>query len=236
MAKAAVQEVLTHKSRDHMATKLALAVLICVRVRSGCFAGWEYISAGRWWATLMRHYLPTGAPSPLASGVGVAAFAAVLVASGRGALGATSGLPGALCGAVALAAVAVAADQHSAATQGAQKASGRWWRRGLSSGHERAIPMRELMLWTAMPAREILTAAPAPSKAVGLGARQWVARKVTVTVAPASCTGRRYVTQNTSAAPDTCADSGPLVTAQADTHRTHLCPAYGHPPTDPQKV
>ena len=47
------------------------------------------------------------------------------------------------------------------------------------------------------PLREILTAATAPSKAVGLGARRWVARKVTATVAPASwhrypiCTARR---------------------------------------------
>ena len=100
----------------------------------------------------MRHCLLARPPLPLAPGVGVAALAAVLVAFGSGALGATSGLVRAGRAAVALAAVAVAADEHSAATQGAQKASGRWWRRGLGGGHGRSIPMREPMLWTATPA------------------------------------------------------------------------------------
>jgi hypothetical protein len=40
----------------------------------------------------MRHYLLARAPLPLACGVSVAALAAVLVAFGSGALGATSGL------------------------------------------------------------------------------------------------------------------------------------------------
>ena len=92
MAKAAAHKVLTHKSRDRTAAKLALAALACVWIQSGCVAGWEYISAGRWWATLMRHYLLARAPLPLACGVSVAALAAVLVAFGSGALGATSGL------------------------------------------------------------------------------------------------------------------------------------------------
>ena len=71
---------------------MALAALICIRVHSGCVAGREYISAGRWWATLMRHYLLARAPLPLASGVGVTASATVLVAFGSRALGTTSGL------------------------------------------------------------------------------------------------------------------------------------------------
>ena len=121
---------------------MALAALICTGLRGCYFAGWEYISTGWWWATLMRHCLLARPPLPLAPGVGVAALAAVLVAFGSGALGATSGLVRAGRAAVALAAVAVAADEHSAATQGAQKASGRWWRRGLGGGHGRSIPMR----------------------------------------------------------------------------------------------
>ena len=152
MAKAAAHKVLTHKSRDRTAAKEALAALTCVWIQSGCVAGWEYISTGWWWATLMRHCLLARPPLPLAPGVGVTALAAVLVAFGSGALGATSGLVRAGRAAVALAAVAVAADEHSAATQGAQKASGRWWRRGLGGGHGRSIPMREPMLWTATPA------------------------------------------------------------------------------------
>ena len=108
MAKAASQKVLTHKSRDRTAAKLALAALACVWIQSGCVAGWEYISTGWWWATLMRHCLLARPPLPLAPGVGVTALAAVLVAFGSGALGATSGLVRAGRAAVALAAVAAA--------------------------------------------------------------------------------------------------------------------------------
>lgn len=112
-----------------MATKVACAVQICAKVQGGCFAGWQYISTGLWWATLMRHSLLTRPPLPLALGVSVAAFAAVLVALGRSTLGTTSGLQGAGGAAVALAAVAVAADEHSAATAGAHKAPGQWRKR-----------------------------------------------------------------------------------------------------------
>ena len=126
MTKATAQEVQTNKVRDRAATEVALAGLTRVGIQSGFVAGRQYTSTARWWATLMRHYLPTGPPSPLALGMGVAAFAAVLVALARSALGATSGLVRAGGAAVALAAVAVAADEHRAATQGAQKTSGRW--------------------------------------------------------------------------------------------------------------
>lgn len=126
MTKATAQEVQTNKVRDRAATEVALAGLTCVGIQSGFVAGRQYTSTARWWATLMRHYLPTGPPSPLALGVGVAAFAAVLVALACSALGATSGLVRADCAAVALTAVAVAADEYSAAAQGAEKSSG-WW-------------------------------------------------------------------------------------------------------------
>jgi len=126
MTKAASQEVQTNKIRDRAATEVALAGLTRVGIQSGCVAGRQYTSTGRWWATLMRHYLLTGPPPPLALGVGVAAFAAVLVALAGRALGATSGLLRAGCAAVALAAVAVATDEHRAAAQGAEKSSGRW--------------------------------------------------------------------------------------------------------------
>ena len=88
------------------------------------------------------------------------------------------------------------------------------------------------------PLREILTAATAPSKAGGLGARQWVYRKFTVTVAPASYTGRRYVTQKTSAAPYPCAGSLP----PSHGHSRHAPPAHlsalqnGHPPFNSKEV
>ena len=129
MTKAAAQKPLAHKHGYRTATEVALADLTCAGLRGCCFVWWEYISTGRWWATLMRHYLRhyllAPPPSPLAPGVGMTAFAAVLVALGSSTLGARSGLARTSGTAIALTPVAVAADGYSATAAGAQKEPGR---------------------------------------------------------------------------------------------------------------
>ena len=84
----------------------------------------------------MRHHLLARPPLPLAPGMGMTAFAAVLVAFASSALGASSGLARTRGTAIALTPVAVAADEYSAATAGAQKEPG--WR--LGSGHGQSSP------------------------------------------------------------------------------------------------
>ena len=87
------------------------------------------------------------------------------------------------------------------------------------------------------PLREILTAATAPSKAVGLGARRWVARKVTATVAPASwhrypiCTARR---QRCAIPLRRCTSHHPC--AKEGTPRALPCPTEQALPSDSQKA
>ena len=73
----------------------------------------------------MRHFLFARPPLPLAPGVGVTAFASVLVALGSSTLGASSGLARTSGAAIALPPVAVAADGDSAVAAGAQKEPGR---------------------------------------------------------------------------------------------------------------
>ena len=106
----------------------------------------------------MRHYLRHDllAPPPLtlAPGVGMTAFAAVLVALGRIALGATSGLARTSGAAIALPPVAVAADGDSAAAAGAQKEPGR----RLGSWHGRSCPCVKPTSGQPRPLREILRA------------------------------------------------------------------------------
>lgn len=126
MTKTTAQEVLTYKNGYRTATKVALAVLIYADLRGCCLVGWEYIKNGRWWATLMRHYLLTRAPLPLAVGVRVTALAAVLIALGGCALGAPSGLVRTSGAAIALTTVTVAANDDGAAAASAKKESRRW--------------------------------------------------------------------------------------------------------------
>ena len=68
---------------------------MCADLRGCCFVWWEYISTGRRWATLMRHYvchnLLAHPPLALAPGMRMATFAAILVALSSGPLGASSG-------------------------------------------------------------------------------------------------------------------------------------------------
>ncbi len=136
VTKAPTQEPLAYKNRYRAATEVAFAALICAGLRGCSFVGWEYTITGRWWATLMRHYFFTRPPLRLAPRVRMTTFAAVLVALGGRALGATSGLARTRSTAVALTAVARAADDYSAATEGAQKEPG--WR--LGSGHGQSSP------------------------------------------------------------------------------------------------
>ena len=91
---------------------------------------------------------------PLALGMGMAAFAAVLVAPGGIALGATSGLARTVAAAIALTAVAVTADGYSAAAAGAQKLP-RWWLGGL---HGHSCPCAKTPSGQPRILREILQA------------------------------------------------------------------------------
>jgi len=144
VTKAVAQKTQAHKHGYRTATEVALAALICAGLLGDGFVGWEYISTGRWWATLMRHYSFARPPLTLAPGVRMTAFTAVLVALGSSALGATSGLARTSRAAIALTPVAVAADGYSATAAGAQKGPG--WR--LISLHRWFMPMRETKLWT----------------------------------------------------------------------------------------
>ena len=71
---------------------MAFAGLTCTGLQGCCFVGWEYISTVWWRATVMRHHLLARPPLPLATGMGMTAFAAVLVSLARSTLGTASGL------------------------------------------------------------------------------------------------------------------------------------------------
>ena len=147
---------------------MALAGLICSGLRGCCFVGWEYISTGGWRATLMRHYVLASPPLPLAPGMGMTTFAAVLVALGRSTLGAASGLARASRAAIALTTVAVAADDCSAAAAGAQKEPGRRW----GSWHGQSSPCVKAPSGQPRTLREILRAQRCPP--VGVSGRDSV--------------------------------------------------------------
>lgn len=136
----------------------------------------------------MRHYLLARPPLPLTPGMRMTAFTAVLVALGSSTLGASPGLAGTIGTAIALTAVAVAADEDRAAAAGAQKRSG--WR--LISWHGRSCPcvkiMMELLDSHARFVKYYMRNVALQSG--GLGARQCVYLQVTGTVAPASYTGK----------------------------------------------
>ena len=104
-----------------LATQFGASLLACV------FAQGEYISGKGWEATLMRHYLLASTVSALALGVRQAARIAGLIALGGSALCTDPGLGRTLSAAIALAAVAVAANEHRTAATGAYKAPGRRW-------------------------------------------------------------------------------------------------------------
>jgi hypothetical protein len=154
VTKATAQEVPAHKDRHQTATEMAFTGLICTGLQGCCFVGMEYISTGRWWATLMRHTLLACPPLPLASGMGMTALAAVLVSLARSTLGAASGLARTCRAAIALSPVAVAAEDDSVAATGAQKEPG-WRLRGL---HGRTSPCVSTPSGQSAALREILCA------------------------------------------------------------------------------
>ena len=121
----------------------------------------------------MRHYLLACPALPLAPGVGMTAFAAVLVAFASSTLGASSGLARTSGAAIALTPVAVAADGDSAAAAGAHKEPG--WR--LGGGHGRSCPCVKPTSGQPRSLCEILHAQRRPS--------EWGARGATVCL-PAS--------------------------------------------------
>jgi hypothetical protein len=73
----------------------------------------------------MRHFLLPGPVTALAFGVGVTAAPAVLIAATRSTGGLSACLVGTVRGAVALATITVAANEHRRATSGAQVTSSR---------------------------------------------------------------------------------------------------------------
>jgi hypothetical protein len=73
----------------------------------------------------MRHFLLPGPVTALAFGMGVTAAQAVLIAATRGTDRLSAGLVGTARGAVAVATITVAANEHGCAASGAQVASSR---------------------------------------------------------------------------------------------------------------
>ena len=213
MTKAAAQKAQAHKHGYRTATEVALAALICAGLRGCCFVGWEYISIGRWWATLMRHDLFARPPLTLAPGMCMTAFAAVLVALASSTLGASSGLARTIGAAIALTPVAVAADGYSATAAGAQKEPGR----RLSGWHGCTCPCVKPTL----DSHPCFVKYYACNVALqwGLGARQCVYLQVTGTVAPASYTGKAICNAKSIAVPSPCADSLPPSQSKARSPR-----------------
>ena len=115
------QKVLTHKFREHPMAEVAVP-----ERRQRGFLHYRFDRQlnrqGRWWGTLMRHFLLPGTVSTLACGMGAAASMRVLIA--------TAGSPHRLLAclrratlAVAIATITIAADKHGGAAAGAQVAA-----------------------------------------------------------------------------------------------------------------
>ncbi len=94
----------------------------------------------------MRHFLLSGSVTALPFGVGVTTAQAGLIAATSGTNRTTASLVGTLRRAVAVAAIAVAADEYGGATAGAQVASpGKvHWHSG-PMGSRRRRPLREIL-------------------------------------------------------------------------------------------
>ena len=132
------QECLAHELGDGPATVVAMPARR--RLGAGCAGGGEkWNRRGRGWGTLMRHFLlPLPLPvAALAPGMLQTAVEGGLIAAAGGVQGVLPRLFCAAAGAIALAAIAVAADQNGRPASGAEVASsGRV--HGLSSpvGHD----------------------------------------------------------------------------------------------------
>ena len=111
-----------------------------------CRFGRQLNRQGRWWGTVMRHFLLPSPVLALALGVGTAAAIRVLIATTSGSYRLMAGLWRTSCGAVAVAAITVAADQHGGAAAGAQVASSGevHWQSG-PMGTRRRRALREIL-------------------------------------------------------------------------------------------
>jgi len=111
-----------------------------------CRFGRQLNRQGRWWGTVMRHFLLPSPVLALAVGVGAAAAMGVLIATPRGSYRLMAGLWRTSSRAVAVAAITVAADQHGGTAAGAQVASSQefHWQSG-PMGSRRRRALREIL-------------------------------------------------------------------------------------------
>jgi hypothetical protein len=93
------------------------------RVFLYCRFGQQLNRQGRWWGTLMRHFLLSGPVSTLTFSVGAATAMCVLIATTGRSYRLVACLQRTSSGAVAVAAITVAAYKHGSAATGAQVAS-----------------------------------------------------------------------------------------------------------------
>jgi len=116
------QKVLTHKFRERLVAQVAVPG----RRRRGflyCRFGRQLNRQGRWWGTLMRHFLLPSAVLTLAFGMGETATMRVLIATAGSPYRLVTCLRRASLRAVAVAAITIAADKHGGAAAGAQVTS-----------------------------------------------------------------------------------------------------------------
>lgn len=139
------QKVLTHEFREHPMAQVAVPgrrrrELLC------CRFGRQLNRQGRWWGTLMRHFLLPSAVLTLAFGMGATAAIRVLIATTSSTYRLVACLRRASSSAVAIAPITVAAHEHRGATAGAQVASSRdiHWHSGPMEGRRRRA-LREIL-------------------------------------------------------------------------------------------
>lgn len=116
------QKVLTHKFREPLVAEVAVPG----RRQRGfrhCRFGRQLNRQGRWWGTLMRHFLLSGPVSTLAFGMGATAPMRVLIATAGSPYRLVACLQRASLRAVAVAVITIAADKHGGAAAGAQVAA-----------------------------------------------------------------------------------------------------------------
>ena len=116
------QKVLTHKFREHPMAEVAVP-----ERRQRGFLHYRFDRQlnrqGRWWGTLMRHFLLPGTVSTLACGMGAAASMRVLIATAGSPYRLVTCLRCASLRAVAVAPITIAADKHGGAAASAQVAA-----------------------------------------------------------------------------------------------------------------
>ncbi len=111
-----------------------------------CRFGCQLNRQGRWWGTLMRHFLLSGPVSMLAFGMGATAPMRVLIATAGSPYRLVARLQRASLRAVAVAVITIAADKHGGAAAGAQVAScgDIHWHSG-PMGSRRRCALREIL-------------------------------------------------------------------------------------------